>query len=90
MCLKFTRFVPPRHIEFKANSVMQNRVAQEPETGTVRTVFPGTDGGTRAVGIVLQEPKLEPRPSVRTVMRGNGGNTVSRALFRRRELTEPH
>ena len=32
----------------------------EPETGTVGTVFPGTERGTRTAGTVFQEPKPEP------------------------------
>ena len=42
------------------------RVAQEPETGssgTVETVFPGTERGTGTAGTVFQEPKPEPEPS---------------------------
>ena len=35
----------------------------EPETGTVRTVFPGTERGTGTAGTVFQEPKPEPEPS---------------------------
>ena len=35
----------------------------EPETGTVGTVFPGTERGTRTAGTVLQEPKPQPEPS---------------------------
>ena len=32
----------------------------EPETGTVGTVFPGTERGTGTAGTVFQEPKPEP------------------------------
>ena len=32
----------------------------EPETGTVGTVFPGTESGTGTAGTVFQEPKPEP------------------------------
>ena len=39
------------------------RVAQEPETGTVGTVFPETESGTGTAGTVVQEPKPEPEPS---------------------------
>ena len=39
-------------------------MAQEPETGTIRTVFPET-GGTGTVGTVFQEPKQEPSLGVR-------------------------
>ena len=35
----------------------------EPETGTVGTVFPGTERGTGTAGTVVQEPKPEPEPS---------------------------
>ena len=35
----------------------------EPETGTVGTVFPGTERGTGTAGTVFQEPKPEPEPS---------------------------
>ena len=31
-------------------------------TGTVRTVFPGTERGTGTAGTVFQEPKPEPEP----------------------------
>ena len=34
----------------------------EPETGTVGTVFAGTERGTGTAGIVFQEPKPEPEP----------------------------
>ena len=32
----------------------------EPETGTVGTVFPGTERGTRTAGTVFQGPKPSP------------------------------
>ena len=35
----------------------------EPETGTVGTVFPGTERGTGTARTVFQEPKPEPEPS---------------------------
>ena len=35
----------------------------EPETGTVGTVFAGTELGTGTAGTVFQEPKPEPEPS---------------------------
>ena len=35
----------------------------EPETGTVGTVFAGTERGTGTAGTVFQEPKPEPEPS---------------------------
>ena len=35
----------------------------EPETGTVGTVFPGTERGTGSAGTVFQEPKPELEPS---------------------------
>ena len=35
----------------------------EPETGTVETVFAGTERRTRTAGTVFQEPKPEPEPS---------------------------
>ena len=35
----------------------------ELETGTVGTVFPGTERGTRTARTVFQEPKPEPEPS---------------------------
>ena len=35
----------------------------EPETGTVRTVFAGTESGTGTAGTVFQEPRPEPEPS---------------------------
>ena len=35
----------------------------EPETGTVGTVFPGTERGTGTAGTVFQEPKPELEPS---------------------------
>ena len=41
-------------------------MAQEPNrnrTGTVGTVFPGTERGTGTAATVLQEPKPEPEPS---------------------------
>ena len=41
------------------------RVAQEPETGTVGTVSPGTKRGTGTVGTVFQKPKPEPFLSVK-------------------------
>ena len=34
----------------------------EPETGTVRTVFPETESGTGTAGNVFQEPQPEPEP----------------------------
>ena len=37
-----------------------HRVAQEPETGTVGIVFPGTKRRTGTAGTVFQEPKPEP------------------------------
>ena len=42
-----------------------SRVAQEPEpeTGTVRTVFPETETESGTAGTVFQEPKPEPEPS---------------------------
>ena len=42
----------------------------EPETGTVGTVFPGTERGTGTVGTVFQEPKpeLEPSLAAKTVL----------------------
>ena len=36
------------------------RTDPEPETGTVGTVFAGTERGTGTAGTVLQEPKPEP------------------------------
>ena len=35
----------------------------EPETGTVRTIYPETESGTGTAGTVFQEPKPEPEPS---------------------------
>ena len=37
---------------------------QEPETGTVGTVFPGTEIGTGTARTVVQKPKPEPEPSL--------------------------
>ena len=34
----------------------------EPESGTVGTVFAGTERGTGTAGTVFQEPKPEPEP----------------------------
>ena len=42
----------------------------EPETGTVGTVFVGTEKGTGTAGTVFQEPQPEPEPclSVKTLL----------------------
>ena len=55
----------------------------EPETGTVGTVFPGTDAD-RTAGTVFQEPKPEPEPS--SVL--NCTETHKNPLFRGTARTE--
>ena len=58
----------------------------EPETGTVATVFPGTERGTGTAGTVFQEPKPEPKPSFPVKLYWN---TESLFLQRNRRNRKP-
>ena len=71
----------------------------EPETGTVGTVFPGTERGTGTAGTVFQEPKPEPSSLIKTVLnhkkpfpQRNRRNRKPEPLepFHPRTVTEPN
>ena len=70
---------------------LQSRVAQEPETRTAGTVFPGTDIGTGTVGTVLQEPKAGTGtvPSPLTVLKRTENSFPVGAKNRNHSMREP-
>ena len=61
ICISLEQFVCNSNLA--RNNQGGSGTEPEPETGTVGTVFPETEGGTGTAGTVFQEPKPEPEPS---------------------------